>query len=759
MADQDCRPPSGGSGGEELDETTAPRASVGGFPHKIGAYTIKRPIGSGGMGVVYEAVQENPRRAVAVKVMKQGVTSPSALRRFEYEAQILGRLTHPCIAQIYEAGTHEEPSGAVPFFAMEYIPSAKPITVYAEEKKLGLRKVLELFAQVCDGVHHGHQKGIVHRDLKPGNILMDPEGRPKIIDFGVARATDSDMAMPTLQTNVGQLVGTLQYMSPEQCEADPHNVDIRSDVYSLGLVLYHLLCGKLPYDVSGVPLTEAARRIQEQPLDAPALADSSLPPDVRTIVRKAMEKDRERRYQSAFGLAQDIRRYLGGEAIVARPPSIGYQLTLLARRHKPLIASAAAILVVLVVGVVVSTSLFLQARAASAHAEAQRRKAMAALNYLQEMVWSADPSKFGNEVKVGDLLDRYGASIDTAFPDDPEIQAMMHTTVGVTYVGLELFESQSKAEHYKQAARTHLQAGLRLREETLGEDHPDTLASMEHLARMFRFHGQPSEAERYLRRALQIREAKRGADHPETLRTRGLLAKQLQRDGRVEEATGIARATVESMARVLGEEHPDTLAASSDLARLLWESGAHEESEELRAQALETALRVFGEGERITETARGDLAYAYVAAGRFDEAAQLYHNKRAPAELAVESWHQGGADPEHDPTVLVFWDSWCPSSQVEIPKLQEQYEKLRRDGLQLIGLTARSDKEHVREFLDAKDVTFPMAQDSADRDSWSYFNVMETPTATAIKDGRVVWQGRAEQLNDAVFQSLLSDGS
>ncbi len=757
MAEQDSRPPSGGSE-EDLDETRAPRA-VGGFPHKIGAYTIKRPIGSGGMGVVYEAVQENPRRAVAVKVMKQGVTSPSALRRFEYEAQILGRLTHPCIAQIYEAGTHEEPSGPVPFFAMEYIPSAKPITQYAEEKKLGLRKVLELFAQVCDGVHHGHQKGIVHRDLKPGNILMDPEGRPKIIDFGVARATDSDMAMPTLQTNVGQLVGTLQYMSPEQCEADPHNVDIRSDVYSLGLVLYRLLCGELPYDVSGVPLTEAARRIQEQPLNAPALADSNLPPDVRTIVRKAMEKDRERRYQSAFGLAQDIRRYLDGEAIVARPPSIGYQLALIARRHKPLIASAAAILVVLVVGVVVSTSLFLQARTASAHAEEQRLKAMAALDYLQEMVWSADPSKFGNEVKVGDLLDRYGASIDTAFPDDPEIQAMMHTTVGVTYVGLELFESQSKAEHYKQAARTHLQAGLRLREETLGEDHPDTLASMEHLARMFRFHGQPSEAERYLRRALQIREASRGADHPQTLRTRGLLARQLQGDGRVQEATGIARATMEGLARVLGEEHADTLEAGSVLARLLWESGAHEESEQLRAQLLETALRVVGEGEPITETARGDLAYAYVAAGRFDEAARLYHNKRVPAELAVESWHQGGADPEHDPTVLVFWDSWCPASQLEIPKLQEQYEKLRQDGLQLIGVTARSDKEHVREFLDAKNVTFPMAADSADRDSWSYFNVMGTPTATAIKDGHVVWQGSAGQLNDAVFRSLLSDGS
>jgi thiol-disulfide isomerase/thioredoxin len=177
----------------------------------------------------------------------------------------------------------------------------------------------------------------------------------------------------------------------------------------------------------------------------------------------------------------------------------------------------------------------------------------------------------------------------------------------------------------------------------------------------------------------------------------------------------------------------------------------------MRAQVLETALSVFGEGERITETARGDLAYAYVAAGRFEEAARLYHGKQPPEELPVETWHQGEMDPDHDPTVLVFWDSWCPPSQLEIPKLQEDYERLRQEGLQLVGLTARSDKKHVREFLDAKNVTFPMAADSANRDSWSYFNIMETPTATAIKNGQVVWQGRAEQLNDALFQSLLSD--
>ena len=247
---------------EEVTETL-PDAPAR-LPKQIGQYHIKRAIATGGMGTVYEAVQERPRRTVALKVMKQGIASRSALRRFEYESQILARLRHPGIAQVFEAGTHHDGTSTVPYFVMEYIPNAKPINKYADEKRLGSRERLELFAQVCDAVQHGHQKGIIHRDLKPGNILVDSQGQPKIIDFGVARSTDSDMAVTTLQTDVGQLIGTLQYMSPEQCEADPHDIDTRSDVYALGVVIYELLCGKLPYYVTGVAMHEATRIIREQ---------------------------------------------------------------------------------------------------------------------------------------------------------------------------------------------------------------------------------------------------------------------------------------------------------------------------------------------------------------------------------------------------------------------------------------------------------------------------------------------------------------
>jgi serine/threonine protein kinase len=314
---------------------------------KVGNYRIKSVIGVGGMGTVYLAEQEHPHRDVALKVMRAGVASRSVLRRFEYEAEILARLRHPNIAQVYEAGVHRpgqsrdregadmrlteggwgtSPAGggwatSVPYFAMEYIPDAKPITTFAEDNGLGTRERLKLFAQVCDAVHHGHQRGVIHRDIKPGNILVDSSGQVKIIDFGVARATDSDMAVTTQQTGVGDLIGTLQYMSPEQCAADPHDLDTRSDVYALGVVLYELLCGKLPYDLTRTPIPVAPRVICDRPPIRPSTIDRRLRGDLEVIVLKALEKDREQRYQSAASLARDIGRFLNHDPIEARPPT------------------------------------------------------------------------------------------------------------------------------------------------------------------------------------------------------------------------------------------------------------------------------------------------------------------------------------------------------------------------------------------------------------------------------------------------------
>jgi len=368
---------------------------------RIGRYLVKQVINTGGMGTVYLAEQDSPRRDVALKVMKAGVfTTRSALRRFEYESQILAKLRHPNIAHVYDAGTFEllldgevaassrlEEAGGerdearpgearpphpsplpqggegiawsqggegiapphgrrtIPYFAMEYIPEARSITRFARERRLGHRQRLELFLTVCDAVAHGHTRGVIHRDIKPGNILVDAAGTAKVIDFGVAKSTDSDVAVTTLRTEVGQLVGTLQYMSPEQCEADPHNLDTRTDVYSLGVVLYELLTDRLPYDVSNMTIHSAVRHVCEQPPAPPSRFNRRLRGDLEAVLLKALEKAPGRRYGSVAELAADLRRHLDGEPISVRAPSAWTRALRWLTRHPIWTTTAACLLV------------------------------------------------------------------------------------------------------------------------------------------------------------------------------------------------------------------------------------------------------------------------------------------------------------------------------------------------------------------------------------------------------------------------------
>lgn len=339
---------------------------------RVGAYTILGLIAGGGMGTVYLAEQEKPRRRVALKILHAGLGAPAVVRRFEFESQILARLQHPNIAHVYEAGVFsapppscEEPGrdrpAELPYFAMEHVPSARTITDYAREQALGACDRLELFLQVCDAVAYAHGKGVIHRDLKPGNILVSDEateqpsgegaskrtsrltgvksGAVKVIDFGVARAVDSDVAVTTMHTGSGRLVGTLAYMSPEQCDADPLGLDIRSDVYSLGLVLYELLCGTLPYEVSNTSVFEAMKTIREQAPAPPSRvrpAGAGLQPvrgDLERVVLKALEKDRAKRYASVAELAADVRRYMNREPVSARPPTAWVRARRWAVRH------------------------------------------------------------------------------------------------------------------------------------------------------------------------------------------------------------------------------------------------------------------------------------------------------------------------------------------------------------------------------------------------------------------------------------------
>ncbi|HET9216827.1 MAG TPA: serine/threonine-protein kinase [Terriglobia bacterium] len=310
----------------------------------IGCYRILRRIGEGGMAFVFEAQQEYPHRTVALKLIKPGLTSLELLRRFEQESNALGRLQHHGIAQVYEAGTADTGFGPQPYFAMELI-RGKTLLDYAESRALSTRDRLEMFAKICDAVHHAHQRGVIHRDLKPGNILVDETGQPKVLDFGVACPTDSNTPS-TLRTSIGQLVGTLPYMSPEQALADPLELDTRSDVYSLGVILYELLSARLPYN-TGKLIHQAIQTIREEDPVRLSSINRNYRGDIETIVAKALEKDKTRRYSSAADLSADIQRHLKDEPIVARPPSTSYQLAIFARRHRGVVAGVVGFLLVL----------------------------------------------------------------------------------------------------------------------------------------------------------------------------------------------------------------------------------------------------------------------------------------------------------------------------------------------------------------------------------------------------------------------------
>lgn len=318
------------------------------LPQRIGHYRILHLLGEGGMGAVYEAEQDNPRRTVALKVIRPGFASPSMLKRFQHESQILGRLHHPGIAQVHEAGLADD---GQPFFVMEFIRGV-PLDAYARHRAQTLPARLELLARVCDAVQHAHDQGVVHRDLKPANILVEESGQPKVLDFGVARATDADLLTGAGLTQTGQLLGTPNYMSPEQVTGDPAAIDHRADVYALGVILFELTAHRLPYRLENRPLAETARLILEEEPPQLGSIDPELRGDVETIVAKALEKDPARRYQAAADLAADLRRWLAHEPILARPPSALYHLRKFARRHRGLVGGVLATGLALILGLV-----------------------------------------------------------------------------------------------------------------------------------------------------------------------------------------------------------------------------------------------------------------------------------------------------------------------------------------------------------------------------------------------------------------------
>jgi WD40 repeat protein/predicted Ser/Thr protein kinase len=370
-------------------------------PVRVGRYRIVRRIAEGGMGAVYEAEQDSPRRVVALKVVLPGLASPALRKRFAHEAQILGRLHHPGIAQVYEAGLADD---GQPFFAMEFIRGLA-LDEYARLRSLTLPARVELLARICDAVQHAHDQGVIHRDLKPANILVEETGQPRVLDFGVARATDADLLTGAGLTRTGQLLGTPNYMSPEQVTADPAAIDHRADVYALGVILFELLAHRLPYHLENRPLAEAARLILEQ--DPPRLGsiNPELRGDLETIVAKALEKDPARRYASAAELAADLRRWLAHEPILARPASALYHLRKFARRHKGLVGGVVATVAALVLGLV-GTILFAVGEAQQrGQAERNARQATAEKREAQFQTYRARMAAAVGSLSSHDVAD------------------------------------------------------------------------------------------------------------------------------------------------------------------------------------------------------------------------------------------------------------------------------------------------------------------------------------------------------------------
>lgn len=637
------------------------------LPEQIGRYKIRRVLGIGGMGVVYEAEQDRPRRTVALKLMRAGAIAPSLLRRFEQEAEMLARLQHPGIAQIYDAGAVATDSGRQPFFAMELIRGV-PLDQYAEANALDAAARLELFAKVCDAVAHAHQRGVIHRDLKPGNILVDEDGQPKILDFGIARATDSDVQATTMHTDAGQLIGTLQYMSPEQVAGDSSQIDTRSDVYSLGIVLFQLLGSKLPYDVLNRSLPEALDVIRSAEPTHISSINTAYRGDVETIVQKSLEKDPTRRYSSASEFAADIRRHLADQPIIARPPSAMYQLRKFARRHKAATAAGLSIVVALAGAAAFSSVYAVRATRARNEAVRQAEIANAVTAFLnKDLLAAVAPSGSrdagrGRDVKMIDVLEEAIRRIDAAaqpggkFADKPEIEAAIRMALGTTLIklgdpkraetqlrrALEASESAAKTnpttrveilnnlggaifnQHRSVDAMAIYSDAVAAGRSALGPSHELVLAAE---VGVMNVHWREREFPRALELADHIFETRQqtlGADHTETRNAdvmRGTILKYL---GRFDEAYDIESRELERKKKELGDDHPETLRLANNVGTTLYRKGDFAGAETAWRDVYEKRKKVLGADHHETLTTCLNLGSSLVEQDKSAEAELIY---------------------------------------------------------------------------------------------------------------------------------------
>jgi serine/threonine protein kinase len=642
-------------------------------PATIGPYRVFAPLGEGGMGTVYEAEQEHPRRRVALKVIRGGqFVDAQSVRLFQREVQTLARLLHPNIAAIYEAG-HTE-SGEH-FFAMELVHGSTldryvaARTAPLDEAEIRFR--LRLFLTLCEAVSYAHQRGVIHLDLKPSNVIVpapDESARGrlpelKVLDFGLARITASDAEAVSLVTEVGVIRGTLPYMSPEQVRGESDRVDVRSDVYSLGVILQEMLTGRRPYDVGGVSVVEAIRVISEQaPLPLRQAWPGPRPPDLdlQTIVGKALEKEPNDRYASAAALAEDVERYLDSRPILARAPSTLYQVKKLVRRHRTLVGGIAATLVALVAGIVAATTFGLREAHQRQQAEQARLDTQAVVDFQSGMLREIDPRRMGR-LLAADLDERvagadsahsrpFRAAMDrinttdaalalidqnilaqaiatagTRFHDRPQIHAQLLSSIGDTYQQLGLLDRAEPP--LKQAIALY------------GRDAAPRLVATRILAGVYEAQGRTRESESLYVATLAEQKALLGPDHPEVLQTMDGLAVLYTDLERYAAAESLYAIVVPAARRVLGAEAPQTLSTLGNAAWALTSDGKYEQAESLGVQVLALRRKVLGNETRETMNAANNLAVLYVQTGRPELAVPLYEEDLATSRKLLGDDH------------------------------------------------------------------------------------------------------------------------
>ncbi|HZY87294.1 MAG TPA: serine/threonine-protein kinase [Gemmataceae bacterium] len=653
---------------------------------QIGPYKLLRPIGEGGMGTVFLAEQSEPlQRQVAIKVIRPGKDSRQVLARFEQERQALALMDHPHIAKVLDAG--ETPPAYAggsprPYFVMERIDGVS-ITAYCDRACLSVRERLALFVPVCQAVQHAHQKGIIHRDLKPSNVLVtlyDGKAVPKVIDFGIAKATGQKLTERALETQVGSVVGTLEYMSPEQAEPGQPDVDTRSDIYSLGVLLYELLTGTTPLGPTrreGAALLDLLRAVREEEPTRPSTrldtteelpviaAKRGVEPkklralvqgDLDWIVLKCLEKDRDRRYESASALALDVEHYLNDAPVAACPPSRGYRLRKFVRRNRGAVLAASTIALLLVLGIVGTTTGLVRAERArqdaessQQHEETQRRLAetrdaetRAVLGFVERRILAAARPKgygggLGPDVTVRKALEAALPFVEKSFTDRPLIEARLRMTLGDTF--FDLHEARVAAEQYEAARAIYTKL--------LGVTHRDTLRSMAFLADSYDLMGKGDAAAKLHQETLDLRKANLGPDDPETLASMNNLGMSYFTLERYADAIRLYEETLALQKVRFGPQHRATLATMTNLANCYGRLDRHLKALELREKTAALLKAKFGPDNYDTLMGMNNLAASYRKLERYEDARLLDEETLERRKKVLT--------PDHPDTLSSMW--------------------------------------------------------------------------------------------------------